>query len=286
MTRQLVPDLDRIPLGHLPRPGTGPELSRRVADGIRAVAGATLENLTDGAVDATLDGADVPTLVVDVTGAQVRVEGGAPPAVPTAQVVAEEVGVIGTTTLLAHPLLVEEVPVHVDAQVSGLRFVWLEGADGSLGVELADPSADAPVTGHGRVAVDRVLLVDAARRLATETLAEAGFTLVSLEVDLRSDGPRSVGLRLEAKVRKGLLSASARIGGVAEVSDAMVLTVRDVEAGSRNPLVAGLLLAFRGRLEAVQDQRIDLAAELPTGVRIGDLQLDVGQDLVLSATLV
>lgn len=108
-----------------------------------------------------------------------------------------------------------------------------------------------------RIAVDQARLVDGVRRQATESLAAAGFTLASFDVHPDTHGPRSVGVQ----------------------------AVRGVQATSRDPLVAGVLLAFRNQLEAVEREHIDLAGELSAGMRIADLRRDVGAELVLTARL-
>ncbi|MEK8226615.1 hypothetical protein NKG05_11760 [Oerskovia sp. M15] len=49
----------------------------------------------------------------------------------------------------------------------------------------------------------------------------------------------------------------------------MVLTLSDVGAASRNPVVAALLLAVRSKLEEFEGKRIDLASSLPRGPPLG-----------------
>ena len=277
--------LDVIPLGQAPRPTTGPDLAERLRAGIGEVCGGAVQGLDRLRLEATLDGPDVPALVVDLTGLAVRLDAGAGSTTPSAQVLRREAGVIRSASLTAHPMTVADVAVDVDAVVDGLRFSWLERTDGSVAVELQEPSGEAPVSGQARVAVDRDRLVAAVRQVAATTLAAQGFVLSSLDVRLTSHGPVSVAVEAVAKVRKGMLSATARVGAMAEVSDDLVLTVRDVEATSRNPLVAAALVAFRGRLEALERQRVDIAAALPPGVRVEALRLDVGDELVLTARL-
>ena len=285
MTLNATDRLDVIPLGQAPRPTNGPDLAERLRAGIAAVSGGAVQGLDRLRLEATLDGPDVPALVVDLTGLAVRLDAGVGFTAPPVQVLRREEGVIRSASLTAHPMTVADVAVDVDAVVDGLRFSWLERADGSVAVELQEPTGEAPVSGQARVAVDRDRLVEAARQIVATTLAAQGFVLSSLDVRLTSQGPASVAVEAVAKVRKGMLSATARVGATAEVSDDLVLTVRAVEATSRNPLVAAALVAFRGRLEALERQRVDIAAALPPGVRVEALRLDVGDELVLTARL-
>jgi hypothetical protein len=65
----------------------------------------------------------------------------------------------------------------------------------------------------------------------------------------------------------------------------MVLTIGDVHLTSGNPFVAAMLGVVRGRVEAMANRRVDLQAALPPGVRLTDVRLDAGEQLVLSARL-
>lgn len=278
--------VDLVPLGPAPRPTTGPDLAERLRAGIGAVLPGSVQGVDGMRLQATLDGPDVPALVADLTGLVVRLQGsGAGSATAPAPVLHREAGVLRSASLTAHPVTVSDVPVHVDAVVDGLRLSWLELADGSVGVQAHRPAQEAPLSGQARVAVDRDRLVDAVQQVAATTLAAQGFTLSSLDVRLTSHGPTSVAVEADAKVRKGMLSATARVGATADVSDDLVLTVRDVEVTSRNPLVAAALVAFRSKLEAVERRRVDIAAVLPPGVQVEDLRLDVGDEIVLTASL-
>jgi hypothetical protein len=276
-----------IPLGRAPRPLTGTDLAERLRCGLAEVSGAAIQGLDRLRLDAILDGPDVPALVVDLTGLAVRVgPASAGSTAPPAELLRREAGVVHSASLTAHPLTVSDVAVDVEAVVDGLRISWLELVDGSVAVELQEPTSAYPVSGQVRVGVDHDRLVEAVRQVAATTLAAQGLALSSLDVRLASHGPTSVAVVADARVRKGMVSATARVAATAEVSDDLVLTVRDVEATSRNPLVAAALVAFRSRLEAVERQRVDISAALPAAVRVKDLRLDVGDDLVLSARLV
>ncbi|MCB7138090.1 hypothetical protein [Cellulosimicrobium marinum] len=295
-----APRDDVLPLGPAPRPATGPELAARVRGAVvdavlDADAGATgLDRVT---VDAALEGADVVALDVALTGLAVHVARGETDDRPAPDATAPGAPAPGTRTedawtasdgdrhepgtvrrlqVDAHPLLVEDVPVDLTAHAEGLRFTWVETDDGRLGVLPVEPDAAHPVTGDVRVAVPQDAVVEAARRLVGAELAAVGATLVSLDVTITSRGPRAVAVQAFARVRKGLLSASVHASLVADVDHRMVLTVREVGLTSRNPVIAALLVVARRHVDALRGRTVDLAAELPPGVRLGDVHLDVG----------
>ncbi|RHA44549.1 hypothetical protein [Cellulomonas rhizosphaerae] len=273
---------DTFPLGRAPRPTTGEDLAERVR---RTVADQTGNQVDVSAlqVRATLDGPEVPSLEIDLTGIVVAGARKAPPAPAPITVREREPGVVHRLSVDAHPVTVEGVRVDVRAEAEQVRFSWVEGTDGSLAVELVEPTADAPLLGTLRIAAARTELVAAIRRLAEQAAASQGLKLTQLDVDLTSKGPRAVSVAARAQLRKGFLSATATGGANATIDDALVLTLSDVTATSGNPIVAAVLATARGRLQALEGRRIDLGAQLPPGVRIVDLRLDVGPEVVLTA---
>ena len=284
---------DVLPFGPAPRPTTGADVARRVHDALRDLVEEGVTGLDQVLVEAALDGPDVTTLDVDLTGVSVRLSRGGAASPPHEPWRPEVVGpgedaTVRRARLEAHPLVVEDVPVDVTVLAEGLRFVWVETTDGRLGVAPEEPDEAHPVTGHVRVGVPQDAVVDTARRLLATELATQGLALSSLDVEIAAAGPRAVTVRAFARVRKGILSASIHAALVADVDHRMVLTVREIDLSSRNPVVAALLVVARRQVDEVRGRTVDLAAELPAGVRLGDVHLDVdpGGAVTLTARFV
>ncbi|MFD6091143.1 hypothetical protein ACFWGN_03375 [Oerskovia sp. NPDC060338] len=287
MPDDLSPAHDVLPFGRAPRPDSGSALADRLREVMTRNLGPHASGLDRVRIDAaTVPGSpDVQSLDVDVTGLVVRAMGAADapdPAENVEHVVGREHAVARTIRAQGHPMTIVGVAVDLDAEIRDLRFTWVEGGDGSLAIEESGQSTEHPVSGHLRAAASRDALVTTVRELATKALADQGFTLTALDVDLASRGPRAASIVASAKIRKGFLSASAQITATAEIDQAMVLTLSNIGATSRNPVVAALLLAVRGKLEQVDGKRIDLASSLPPGVTLSDVRLEVGDQLVLS----
>ncbi|MFD6177213.1 MULTISPECIES: hypothetical protein [unclassified Isoptericola] len=275
-----------LPLGPAPRPTSGDDLAARLrALAVRA-AGPGVAGLDRSGVRAVLDGADVASLELDLTGVAFGAHQKAPGVEwSPATVVSREEGAVRRLRVDAHPLTAVDLPVDVLVEASGLRFAWVEGSDGQVGVEPVEPDDAHPVTGQASVAVSRAGLVATVHGLLAVSLQSQGVTLSDLDVQIDSRGPRAAGLRIDAKIRKGFLSAAVSATASASVDAQMVLTVGDVRISSGNPLVAALLATVRGRVEAAGNQSHDLAAALPPGVRLTDVRIDVGEDLVITARL-
>ncbi|MFE7406713.1 hypothetical protein [Isoptericola sp. NPDC057559] len=275
-----------LPLGPAPRPTSGDDLAARLrALAVRA-AGPGVTGLDRAQVRAELDGADVASLELDLTGVAFGAQQKAPGVEwSPATVVSREEGTVRRLRVDAHPLTAVDLPVDVLVEAAGLRFAWVEGSDGQVGFEPVEPDDAHPVTGQASVAVSRAGLVATVHGLLAVSLQSQGITLSDLDVQIDSHGPRAAGLRIEAKIRKGFLSAGVSATASASIDAQMVLTVGDVRISSGNPLVAALLGAVRGRVEAAANQRHDLAAALPPGIHLSDVRLDVGEDLVITARL-
>lgn len=288
-----------VPLGSAPRPSDGADLAARIRAALADELGGRVAGLDRASITTVLDGADVASADFDLTGVVARLDGppgagapgGAAPA-PGAgsrwapDVVRREPATLRRVRVDAHRLVVVDLPVDVTAELEGLRFDWVEHADGRVGVRPVEPSGAHPVSGHARVSVDKAGLVATVRGVLAVVLLQQGITLTGLDVDLVSAGSRAATVRVDAAIKKGMF-LSARVQATASVSvDAdMVLAVRDVQLASGNPLVAALLGTIRGRVEAATSRDIDLGAQLPDGVRLADVRLDVGQELTLTARL-
>ncbi|WP_407318373.1 hypothetical protein UQW22_17120 [Isoptericola halotolerans] len=277
-----------LPLGTAPRPATGDDLAARLRDTLRETARGQVHGLDEARIEATLDGADVHSLEIDLTGvAFVPGQGGSPEAPSwTPDVVSRDDAVLRTLHVGAHPLTAVDLPVDVSTELQGVRFSWVAGADGSVGAELVEPSEDSPVTGDARVAVSREGLAGTVRGLLTVALAGNGIQLTDFDLRIDQTGPRDAAIAIDASIKKGMfLSAKITATASAAVDDAMVVTVGDIRLSSGNPIVGALLGTMKGRVEEVAGRRIDLAEALPPGVRLTDVRLDVGEEIVLSAEL-
>jgi hypothetical protein len=277
-----------LPLGPAPRPASDHDLANGLRAALVTLAGDHAQGLDGAKIMPVLDGADVATLDLDLTGVALGVPTGeqSRPEPWRPQVLDREPAVLRTLRLDAHPLTAVDLPVDVTAEVSDLRFAWVTADDGLAGMELVEPTDDAPVSGHARVAVSRDGLAGTVQGLLAVALAGNGLQLTDFDLRIDQTGPRDARIAIDASIKKGMfLSAKITATASAAVDAQMVLTVGDVQLSSGNPIVGAMLGAARGRVEEVAGRRIDLAEALPPGVRLTDVTLDVGPEVVLDARL-
>ncbi|MEV7527026.1 hypothetical protein [Agrococcus sediminis] len=276
---------DSILLGRAPRPTDGAQLAKRIRTLVIAAEPAGIA-CTSG-IEAELDGADVVRLHLDLTGFvlagehdrdRVRLE-------PQGATVAREPAVLRELRVHADPMRVSGAEVTLEASLADVPFAWIETDNRELAVELGRPSAARPLHGQARVSVPKEQLGRAVLGLAESALAERGISVSRLDIDVEATGPRDLRLTLDGKVRKGLLGASVRGSASASIDDRMGVTLTDIHVDSGNPLVAAMMSAARGRIERFEGRRIDLASELPEGIRVDDVQVTVTDAVTIEARL-
>src|SRR5690606_37346179 len=157
------PDPGPVPLGSAPRPADGADLAARLRTALADELGERVAGLERAHVTAQLDGADIASAHVDLTGVVVRLDG--TPAAPSAgedspaggraEVVRRDRATARRARLAAHRLVGVGRPVDRTVATDALGCDWVEGADGRVGIEAVEPSAERPVSGHARVSVDK-----------------------------------------------------------------------------------------------------------------------------------
>ncbi|ROR72759.1 hypothetical protein [Bogoriella caseilytica] len=270
-----------LPLGQLPRPATGADLARRLHTALSRYSTEELTGLDNATIAATLDGQDIATLDIDLSG--VAVDGDPKEVQDTPpKILSSAPAVVRRVTVRAHPIRIMGAAVDVRAEAEDFPIAWLEGADQSLWLDM--PETAEPTQAFVRMAVNQDELLEVVRGHARAAASEAGVTLARLDVTLRSSGRRSVHVRGFAKIRKGVLSASARFRADLNLADDMMLSISKIKLSSGNPLVAVVLLFARNHIDT-SDRRIDLNADMSPGLRVVDAGLETGTDLVLTARL-
>jgi len=279
-------DERHVPFGSAPRPTSDADLVARVRELISTYAPPGARGLDQVDVTASLDGADIAALAVDLSGVAVGVDGSEPVRLASVEVTHRDPAVLRTLEVVAHPVSVEGVPVQVDVAASGVPFAWATSATDQLFIEVQPPSESDPVVGTARISAPRREIVAAARTVLGAELAKRGFTLTALDLQLENLGPRALSVRAEAKVKRSVVRAAVEVTAEARIDDALVLSIRDADISSSNPIVSALVAPFRPRIAAMAARRIDLAALLPAGVSVTDVSLVAGVDDIVASVAV
>ncbi|GEK79246.1 hypothetical protein [Agrococcus baldri] len=277
---------ESILLGHAPRPTSGSQLEKRIRTLVVAAEPAGIA--CTSIIDAELDGPDVAHLHLDLTGFQLAGEHDRDRArlEPQGAPVSSESAVLREVRVKADPMHISGAAVRLDAQLMNVPFRWIETDNRELAVELSPPDAEHPLHGSAHVAVPKEQLGKAVLGLAESALLDRGITVSRFDLDVEQSGPQQLRVSFDAKVRKGLLGAHVTGSATAAIDDRMGVTLSGIEVESGNPLIAAMLGAVRGRIARYEGRRIDLASELPPGIRVADVQVEVGDEVTIDARLV
>lgn len=273
---------DYLVIGSAPRPTTASALDEVLLGYLRSLAAETassVSGLESVTVQTTLDAADIAMLSLDLTGVSVRSSSeDAASSTPETfgTLVSREEAVLREFRVRANPLVFLGVEFVIEGSVDDLKFVWAVDDRERLGVgESEKDLGRLRIQLHAETS--KHALVAAATELLQQQVAEAGVTVSDLDVELTSTGPRDATVHATAKIRKGILGASATFEAKASIDDAMVLRITEHQLSSRNPLVAALLLVTRERITEAVAQPIDLNASLPSSLHLRDVTLDLGE---------
>ncbi|WP_430591721.1 hypothetical protein [Humidisolicoccus flavus] len=283
------PAADVVPFGRVPIPNTPADFTERLRRAIAENFASNAQYLDRVLIDVALAGPDVERLDITLTSVRVPLidtdEGDAPGMTSVQDVALRTPALLNHLRVNARPVVIEGVDVLLEVELHGLRFAWIETHAGELALEFTEPSAEAPVHGFINIRAHRSAVVEALREVLEGALGELGVTLKELDIELESIDARTVRVRGFAKLRKGLLSASATIAGVATLSNDLQFRLSEVSATSKNPVIAAILLGLRKKVKSVEDESYDLAKDLPAGVRIADVQVNIGDEIAVAVLL-
>lgn len=192
---------------------------------------------------------------------------------------------IHRATVRAHPAYLDGTPVRLDCEVADLGVLLTRDRQGHLWMQTDPDRVLHDLRARARVSIAEADLTHMVRDLVSAQIAAMGATLTDLQVQITTRDERTAVVEVAAKVKKGLLSASAQFRVGARVDDQMVARLGQIQARSGNPLVGMILAAVRGRLDRYADREYDLNAYLPAGLRLVDLRLRADTDLVAEVVL-
>lgn len=293
-----------MPLGPGPRPASGDELAGAIRELLFEDA-EQVEWLVSGAertqVRAHMEGPNIRSLTVDLTGVMADFNLDAPPPPPEEEaqeavepppapaVVSNEAATLARATLRGSPVHIQGVPVMFEASAENVRFEWLELADGASAVRLPEPErrwfrgrSSSRVSLRLGAGVDDFLA--AVAEMARMAIKEAEVPLRFQEERLSITTSRPGRMRIDGSVRLRwkIFRPRFRIRTTLRIGKRHVIRLSGTKFSSSNPFVHAGLWLFRRRMNKELHQSFDLAQELSpwtiTGlaVRAGKrIELDV-----------
>ncbi|MFO0902547.1 MAG: hypothetical protein U0939_06065 [Pirellulales bacterium] len=170
-----------------------------------------------------------------------------------------------------------QIPLRVGFSSSGLR-IDVDSQPPSGDQQAALRMADGEVVLQVEVAaIEQVL-----RQVSNAMLQEHGASVEGLVLTLHSAHPRSLRFSAAIDVRKGFFAASLELVGAVEVNKQLHARVHDLDVRGKGVMGKMVASLVRPKLEAFDDQPVQLESFAPQNLALADVQFHVTEQLQLT----
>jgi hypothetical protein len=184
--------------------------------------------------------------------------------------------------VLAHPLHAEGAKLDFDLTAANVQFNYDRSRTGRPVLSLA-AATDGRVTAR----VSRAELEALVTAKAKEAARQKGVDVEKIDFNFTQLGPRSVRLEAKAAVSTKALFKTVRgavvFGGRIDVDDRLVAKISELNVAGEGMMIALAVNLIRGRITAFEGKEFPLTTFALGGVRLRDVQLQVGDELTVTA---
>jgi len=257
---------------------TFPRSGDALADSIRDALAEVL-TLPKKGTPVTVDAPKYPaikSIKVDLSDAAISVEEPPTKPKPTGK---REPGVhVDRLEVTGRPVRYETSKLELDLKAKNVDFDFGKDKGGQALLVLTaaeEGSVDAKIS-----KADIRTLATAA---ATAAAKQQGVTVQDVEVDLRSQGKRSVTADVRVKAKKMLVSGVIRITGRLDVDDELNATISELDCTGEGMVGTVAAAALRSKLKPYNGRQVPLVAFSLGDVVLRDLKIDVKNGLHVTA---
>jgi hypothetical protein len=263
-----------FPLSGSDFPTSIDELKSAIRGGLSEVL--TLTN-PDSAI--RIEGGAWPALdrmTIDLNDATLRIT--QPPPKPKAKDDRQKGITVERIEVLGHPIRYGRSAADLGLSAGNVRLDFAHDQNGRALLLLGDAT-----DGHIEMKIDKADLQNALTDAATAAAKPHGVAIQDLQLNLASDGPRSLAGELRVKAKKMVMSGVVLLRGRIDIDDALVATLSNL-ACSGEGMIGGMAAAMvNTRLKSFEGKRIPLTALSLGDTALRDLQITAGQTIAVSA---
>jgi hypothetical protein len=184
--------------------------------------------------------------------------------------------------VLAHPIRAEGTNIHFDLTATDVRFNFDRNRAGRPVLTLAGATDGRVVA---RVSQSELNALVTAK--AQEAAQAKGVQIERIDWTLTPLGPRSVRLDAKAAVATKALFKTIRgavaFAGRVVIDDRLVAKLSELNVAGEGMMIAMAVNMVRGKITAMEGREFPLATLALGGVKLRDVQLQVGDDLAVAA---
>jgi hypothetical protein len=218
----------------------------------------------------------VKKLKVDLSGAKVTAKEPPPQPKPTGK---REPGIeVDQLEITAHPIQYETSKVNFDLTGKAVSFDFAKDKKGKPLLVLSDAAE-----GKVDVNITKADMQSLAMSAASLAAKQQGVTIQEVDVELTSQGKRTVSANVRVKAKKMLVSGVVHVTGQLEVDDELNATFSNLSCtgeGMIGSMVAGLV---QPKLKAYNGKKVPLMAFSLGDLALRDLKIDVKSGLHVTA---
>ena len=256
---------------------TFPDSSDALARSIEDALGEVFE-LPKKSVVAIKDGKfpKLKTVRINLSGASVSATEPPPKPKPTGK--REDGPRVDKLEITAQPIKYEKTQLNLKLSGTGLQFDFARDKKGHPLLVLTDAE-----DGKVEAKISKADLETLARQAAEMAAEQQGIKIKDLDLELRSDGPRSIAVDVRIKARKMMVSGTIHITGRLDVDDELNATISKLNAEGEGMIGTAAAALVQKKIRSYNGMEVPLMAFSLGDVALRDLKISVKNDVQVSA---
>jgi hypothetical protein len=262
-----------FPLAGKSFPQTSDALARSIEDALGEVfelPKKTVVQIGDGKFP------KLKTVRINLSGASVSAT--EPPDKPKPSGKREDGPRVDKLEITAQPIKYEQTQLNLKVTGSGLQFDFARDKKGHPLLVLTDAE-----DGKVEAKISKADLETLARQAAEMAAGGQGIKIQDLDLDLKSDGPRSVAVDVRIKARKMLVSGTIHITGRLDVDDELNAVISKLSAEGEGIVGTAAAALVQKKIKSYNGKEVPLMAFSLGDVALRDLKISVKKDVSVSA---
>ena len=181
--------------------------------------------------------------------------------------------------VLGHPIRYGRSSADLSLSTSGVVLDFAHDQNGAALLLVRDAA-------EGRIAmkIAKADLQAALTEAATAAAKPHGVSIQDLQLNLTSDGPRSLAGELRVKAKKMVMSGVVVLRGRIDIDDSLVATLSNLACSGEGMIGSMAAAMVNTKLKSFEGKRIPLTAMSLGQTKLRDLQVTAGPIIAISAS--